>query len=61
MPGVRMSKPGPLAPLCKLLLAALQETGGILFEAGHKSLAELLTSTLEGLKDAPGCAHGSTC
>ncbi|EFJ49643.1 hypothetical protein VOLCADRAFT_117089 [Volvox carteri f. nagariensis] len=52
MPGVTMSKPGPLQPLCKLMVAVLNETGSILADQGVKTPGELLISVAEGLKKA---------
>ncbi|KAG2449945.1 hypothetical protein HYH02_000049 [Chlamydomonas schloesseri] len=52
MPGVTMSKPGPLQPLCKSLLAALNDTGAQLAEGGHKSLGGQLMAMGEELRKA---------
>ncbi|KAG2429042.1 hypothetical protein HXX76_011284 [Chlamydomonas incerta] len=52
MPGVTMAKPGPLQPLCKSLLAALNDTGAQLAEAGHKTPGELLLAVGEELGKA---------
>ncbi|GIL75118.1 hypothetical protein Vretimale_7807 [Volvox reticuliferus] len=52
MPGVTMAKPGPLQPLCKLMISALNETGSILAEQGLKTPGELLLTMAEGLKKA---------
>ncbi|GLC36938.1 hypothetical protein PLESTB_000176400 [Pleodorina starrii] len=52
MPGVTMAKPGPLQPLCKLLLAALHEAGALLEAQGARTPGELLMALCEGLQQA---------
>ncbi|GIL50998.1 hypothetical protein Vafri_7068 [Volvox africanus] len=52
MPGVTMAKPGPLQPLCKLMISVLNETGTILEEKGLRTPGELLLTVAEGLKKA---------
>ncbi|KXZ51087.1 hypothetical protein GPECTOR_14g70 [Gonium pectorale] len=56
MPGVTMSKPGPLQPYCKLLLAALTETGQVLSDSGVRTPGELVLGIAEGLHKAGRCS-----
>ncbi|KAG2495177.1 hypothetical protein HYH03_006783 [Edaphochlamys debaryana] len=59
MPGVTMTKPGPLQPHAKALLTAINESGAALEEAGAKSPGELLLSLAEGLKKAGRTTAGA--
>jgi hypothetical protein len=49
MPGVTMSRPGPLQPLAQSIRSTLTETGAALEAAGSSSLGQCILSVLDDL------------
>ncbi|GMH45565.1 hypothetical protein BSKO_13522 [Bryopsis sp. KO-2023] len=49
-PGITMSRPGELAPLCRMIRDVMNNSGRILEEMGHKTFGDFILSTMDDLK-----------
>lgn len=54
LPGVEITKPGPLAQLCNFLTRSLQETGDNLLKSGYKSLGVFIFDQIKYIKNDKG-------